>query len=253
MLIDGKRDSLQDTHIDFYYNHLDHHKKIDLNEGIYFLIFDISVNSDSVFLTLRRKNQPPVLFQRNNGYFMIVCQEKSFVEFDMDYVNQQDPMQQFAKLFAVTEPVLGTTLPEDLKFTDIYGKEFNKCDFKGKISIFIDSPSRLLLPEVKKLVDQFPEEISVIVRDTKSPKKLDQFSKANNYSNFIFSSVYQGYLRLGAWSKSIHGWNELIWLCDKDTQLQYRHRFSYDYLRKNDYPLAEELKSVIKRIKDRNG
>ncbi|MGK7397839.1 MAG: hypothetical protein ACNS62_24920 [Candidatus Cyclobacteriaceae bacterium M3_2C_046] len=250
MLVNSQPDSLQERD-KFYYNHLNRPKKVHLDKGIYFLIFDVSVNSDSVKLSLNRKNQPPVLYQRNNGYFTIMCNEQSYPEFRFDYPNRQDDMKLLAKLYKIPENIIGSELPSTFKITDIYGNEFTRASFNGYTSIFFSSLSYFrhdifsLIDEIKRNYSY--DSLKLVFIDKALPADLHNFKVKQGYDDIIFVSDHLAKLR--PWTSNLVRRNPgaIIFISDEKTGLLYRNVLDLNFI-KDDHDLKTEITEVLQSI-----
>ena len=248
ILVNSKPDSLQEQ-VNFYYNHINKHKKINLEKGIYFLIFDVSVNTDSVELSLNRKSKPPILYQKNNGYFTIICHEKSYPEFSFDYPNQQDVMKLFAKLYRIPENIIGSELPSAFEITDIYGNEFTKDSFRGYISIFFSSSNHDLFPIINEIKrNDYADPLKLVYIKKDLPVDLHNFKIEKGHDDIIFVSDYL--FKLNPWTNDMTRKypGAIVFISDDNTSLQYRNVLDFNYF-KNDHDLKVEITELLQSIK----
>ena len=104
MLVNFKPDSLQE--IDkFYFSHLDKDNKLMLQEGEYFLIFDINVNIDSLELIIKGENNMVVPYQRYDGFYKFYLPKFEVATFTFHY--DSDGKNLLAKLYKKPVNIIG--------------------------------------------------------------------------------------------------------------------------------------------------
>ena len=243
MLVNFKPDSLQE--IDkFYYSHIDKNNKLMLQEGEYFLIFDINVNTDSVKLTIKGENNIVIPFDRYDGLYRFYLPKFEVTTFLISY--DLDGKNLLAKLYKKPANIIGSELNEDFQIKDIFNNKFNKSNLTGHQCIFLVSDDTRLFDVIQSVKEDYKgDSIIIIAMAGRVAKNILEFKNRNNYHNIIFSS--SGMLSLYPWVREFNRpITNVVYISDKHLALKYRHIIDNSFITDQNLKfLKEDIKQLI--------